>query len=73
MFIFKILLIILIALPVIALGTYFYFQMLRFIRVKNTIEKEAIESTLGEPKKKSKRKNRKSKGSRKNEENEQQQ
>ena len=42
MFIFKILLIILIALPVIALASYFYSQMLSYIRVKNSIEDEAI-------------------------------
>ena len=42
MFIFKILLIILIALPVIALASYFYSQMLSFIKVKNSIEEEAI-------------------------------
>ena len=62
MFIFKILLIILIALPVIARASYFYSQMLSFIKVKNNIEEEAIRQSAGESetekgrKKKSKRK-----------------
>ena len=62
MFIFKILLIILIALPVIALASYFYSQMLSFIKVKNNIEEEAIRQSAAESetekgrKKKSKRK-----------------
>ena len=38
MVIFKVLLIILIALPVIALASYFYSQMLSYIKVKNAIE-----------------------------------
>ena len=64
MFIFKILLIILIALPVIALASYFYSQMLSFIKVKNGIENEAIRQSVAESKteksdKKSKRKRRK--------------
>ena len=42
MVIFKVLLIILIALPVIALASYFYSQMLSYIKVKNSIEEEAI-------------------------------
>lgn len=50
MFVFKILLIILIALPVIALATYFYSQMLSFIRVKNGIENEAIRQSAAEAK-----------------------
>ena len=62
MFIFKILMIILIALPVIALASYFYSQMLSFIKVKNGIENEAIRQSAAESetekgrKKKSKRK-----------------
>jgi hypothetical protein len=50
MFIFKILLIILIALPVIALSSYFYSQMLRYIKVKNGIEDEAIRQSAAEAK-----------------------
>ncbi|MBR3126213.1 MAG: hypothetical protein IKF42_12445 [Mogibacterium sp.] len=62
MFIFKILLIILIALPVIALASYFYSQMLSYIKVKNGIEDEAIRQSAAEsaPVKKS-RKNKKNK------------
>ena len=61
MFIFKILLIILIALPVIALASYFYSQMLSFIKTKNSIEDEAIrqsaeESKTAQKSKKSKKK-----------------
>ena len=62
MFIFKILLIILIALPVIALASYFYSQMLSYIKVKNSIEEEAIRQgaadseTEKDKKKKSRRK-----------------
>ena len=64
MFIFKILLIILIALPVIALASYFYSQMLSYINAKNGIENEAIRQSVAESKteksdKKSKRKRRK--------------
>jgi hypothetical protein len=63
MFIFKILLIILIALPVIALASYFYSQMLSFIKTKNGIEDEAIRQSAAESKtvrggKKSKKKNK---------------
>ena len=50
MFIFKILLIILIALPVIALASYFYSQMLNFIKTKNGIEDEAIRQSAAESK-----------------------
>lgn len=64
MVIFKILLIILIALPVIALASYFYSQMLSFIKAKNAIEDEAIrqsvaESTTEKKSKKSKKKEKK--------------
>ena len=61
MFIFKILLIILIALPVIALASYFYSQMLSYIKVKNGIENEAIRQSAAEEKndKKSRKKRRK--------------
>ena len=64
MFIFKILLIILIALPVIALASYLYSQMLSYIKAKNSIEDEAIRQSAAESKteksdKKSKRKRRK--------------
>lgn len=38
MFVFKILLILLIAAPVIAIATYFYFQMLAYIRDRNKVE-----------------------------------
>ncbi len=48
MVIFKILLIILIALPVIALASYFYSQMLSFIKAKNAIEDEAIRQSAAE-------------------------
>ena len=50
MVIFKILLIILIALPVIALASYFYSQMLSYIKVKNEIENEAIRQSAAESK-----------------------
>ena len=50
MFIFKILLIILIALPVIALASYFYSQMLNYIKVKNGFEDEAIRQSAAESK-----------------------
>ena len=50
MVIFKILLIILIALPVIALASYFYSQMLNFIKAKNAIEDEAIRQSAAESK-----------------------
>ena len=64
MVIFKILLIILIALPVIVLASYFYSQMLSFIKAKNAIEDEAIRQSVAESKtekddKKGKRKRRK--------------
>ena len=64
MFIFKILLIILIALPVIALASYFYSQMLSYIKTRNAIEDEAIRQSAAESKnvkgrKKGKKKNRK--------------
>ena len=48
MIIFKVLLIILIALPVIALASYFYSQMLSFIKAKNAIEDEAIRQNIAE-------------------------
>ena len=50
MVIFKVLLIILIALPVIALASYFYSQMLSYIKVKNAIEDEAIRQSAAESK-----------------------
>lgn len=64
MVIFKVLLIILIALPVIALASYFYSQMLSYIKAKNAIEDEAIRQSVAESKtvkknKKSIRKSRK--------------
>ena len=64
MVIFKVLLIILIALPVIALASYFYSQMLSFIKAKNAIEDEAIRQNIAESepvkgKKKSRKKNKK--------------
>ena len=61
MFIFKILLIILIALPVIALASYFYSQMLSYIKVRNGIENEAIRQSVAESKteKSSKKKGKK--------------
>ena len=62
MFIFKILLIILIALPVIALASYFYSQMLSYIKAKNAIEDEAIRQSAAESKtEKSGKKKRKKK------------
>ena len=64
MFIFKILLIILIALPVIALALFFYSQMLNYIKAKNGIEDEAIRQSAQEsktPKKSKKRRNKKQK------------
>ena len=62
MFIFKILLIILIALPVIALASYFYSQMLSYIKVKNAIEDEAIRQGAAESKaEKGRKKSRKKK------------
>jgi hypothetical protein len=56
--------IILIALPVIALASYFYSQMLSFIKAKNAIEDEAIRQSVAESepvkgKRKSKKKNKK--------------
>ncbi len=64
MVVFKILMIILIALPVIALASYFYSQMLSFIKAKNAIEDEAIRQSVAESepvkgKRKSKKKNKK--------------
>ena len=41
---FKIALIVLLALPVIAFAVYFYTQMLSFIRERNAVEKARIES-----------------------------
>ena len=62
MVIFKVLLIILIALPVIALASYFYSQMLSYIKVKNGIENEAIRQSAAESKtEKSGKKKRKKK------------
>ena len=62
MFIFKILLIILIALPVIALASYFYSQMLSFIKAKNSIEEEAIRQSAADSEtEKSRKKKRKKK------------
>ena len=62
MVIFKILLIILIALPVIALASYFYSQMLSFIKAKNAIEDEAIRQSAAESKAdKSRKKSKKKK------------
>ncbi|MBQ6150433.1 MAG: hypothetical protein IJJ03_02135 [Mogibacterium sp.] len=54
--------IILIALPVIALASYFYSQMLSYIKVKNGIENEAIRQSAAESKtEKSGKKKRKKK------------
>ena len=62
MFIFKILLIILIALPVIALASYLYSQMLSYIKAKNSIEEEAIRQSAAESKtEKGKKKSKKKK------------
>ena len=62
MVIFKVLLIILIALPVIALASYFYSQMLSYIKVKNSIEDAAIRESAAEAKnEKGKRKSKKKK------------
>ena len=71
MFIFKILLIILIALPVIALASFFYSQMLSFIKTKNGIESEAIRQSAAEEKtvkseKKKKKKNKKKRNKKEN-------
>ncbi len=52
MFVFKILLIILIALPVIALAWFFYSQMLGYIKEKNALEDKMIRQSIleeGEP------------------------
>ena len=66
MVIFKVLLIILIALPVIALASYFYSQMLSYIKVRNGIENEAIRQSVAESKtEKSGKKKRKKKEKRK--------
>ena len=63
MFIFKILLIILIALPVIALASYFYSQMLSYIKARNAIEDEAIRQVTAEEKsKKSSKRSKKKSG-----------
>lgn len=43
MFVFKILLIILVAAPVIGISVFFYSQMMTFIREKNKREKAEIE------------------------------
>ena len=60
MFVFKILLIILIALPVIALAWFFYSQMLAFIREKNALEDEMVrQSVLEEGEQKSRKSKRK--------------
>lgn len=56
MLVFKILLIILIALPVIALASYFYSQMLSFIKARNAIEDEAIRQVTAEEKTEKKKK-----------------
>ena len=61
MFIFKILLIILIALPVIALASYFYSQMLSFIKAKNSIEEEAIRQSAADSETEKSRKKEKQK------------
>ena len=50
MFIFKILLIILIALPVIALSSYLYSQMLSYIKARNSIEDAALREIAAEEK-----------------------
>ena len=50
MFIFKFLLIILIALPVIALSSYFYSQMLSYIKARNSIEDAALREIAAEEK-----------------------
>ena len=71
MFIFKILLIILIALPVIALASYFYSQMLSFIKARNGIEDEAIRQSAAESKKPKKSKKRRK--NKKQQENKEQQ
>ena len=61
MVVFKILLIILIALTVIALASYFYSQMLSYIKARNRIEDEAIRQVAAESKteKSSKKKGKK--------------
>ena len=59
MIVFKILLIILIALPVILLASYFYSQMLSFIKIKNGIEDEAIRQVAAESKQKKKKSKKK--------------
>ena len=61
MFIFKILLIILIALPVIALSSYFYSQMLSYIKARNSIEDAALREIAAEEKTGNGRKNSKKK------------
>ncbi len=48
MFVFKILLIILIALPVIALSSFFFMQMLGFIKDRNKAEDEMIRKSVME-------------------------
>ena len=50
MVVFKILLIILVALPVIALASYFYSQMLSYIKTRNRIEDEAVRQVVAESK-----------------------
>ena len=64
MLVFKILLIILIALPVIALASYFYSQMLSFIKARNAIEDEAIRQVTAEEKTEKKKKRKKNSGKR---------
>lgn len=46
MVVFKVLLIILIALPVVALAWFFYSQMIHFIKEKNAIEDERIRQSV---------------------------
>ena len=62
MVVFKILLIILIALPVIAAASYFYSQMLSYIKARNAVENEAIRQVVAEskPEKSSKKGKKKS-------------
>ena len=72
MFIFKILLIILIALPVIALALFFYSQMLNYIKAKNGIEDEAIRQSAAEEKSAKSSKKSKKKSNKKSEKKENQ-
>lgn len=70
MVVFKVLLIILISAPVIALALYFYSQMLAFIREKDRIEDEQIARELAEAgtggRKRKKKKGGSAKGSKNN-------